>query len=319
MTAITVVVPTRCAGGHLARVLRSLEDQTLSPEQFEVLVVADGSASDNTDLDTWHDGDRRRVVRQRHSGLAPARNLGVFMAGSPLVLFLDDDEIAEPSLLDEHVRAHAEHNGPTSCVVGSSSWSSDLASTPLLHFLRGVERLPLSYPDVPTESSPDFSHFRARQLSVKRELLARYDVFDETFAPLDDVELGYRLRRVGVKLHHRSVATSTRTTCPTFTEWSEQSMAEGRAIARLAETYPADDMQGHCRVASVLEHWRRHGSEHAAVRARITRLEVEVGTDIDAADPVVAGRLWLAYKACFDLDRAEGIVESQSFARPTVR
>ena len=106
--------------------LRSLEDQTLSPERYEVLVVVDGSASDDRELDTWHDGDRRRVVRQRPSGLAPARNLGLFMAASPVVLFLADDEVAAPGVLEEHVRAHAEHDGTTTCVVGSSSWSPDL-------------------------------------------------------------------------------------------------------------------------------------------------------------------------------------------------
>ena len=306
MTEITLVVPTRAAGDHLARALRSLDEQTLPPDRFEVLVVDDGGPSDAA-LDEWHDGGRRRVVRQRRCGMAPARNLGLFMAQSPVVLFLADDEVAAPDALEEHLRAHTTFADVNAAVVGSSSWSPDLPWTPLLHFLRGIERLPLGYPDEPEEMTPDFSHFRARQLSVKRDFLARYAVFDEAFAPLDDVELGCRLRRWGVSLHHWPAATSTRSTCPTFDEWSEGSVAEGRSITRLAAAHPGDDIQGHCRVESALEHWRRHRSEHAALRAMIRRLEIDIGASIDAADPALARELWLAYRACFDLDRAAGI------------
>jgi GT2 family glycosyltransferase len=307
MSDITVVIATRSADEHLGAVLRSLDRQSLAPERFAILVVEDGPpASGVARLDDWPDGERRQIIRQRRCGPADARNLGLFMADSPLVLFLDDDEVAGPDLLAEHVRAHASFGNGTTCVVGSSAWSPAVPSSPLVHFLRNVDRLPLGYPDEPDHPRPDFTHFRARQLSARRELLARHAVFDARFAPLDDVELGYRLRRWGGDVHHWPGAASTRTRGPDLDAWSEQSRAEGRAIAHLAAAHPTPDVLGYCRIGWALDHWRRHGAGRAALRARIRRAETEIGPDIDSD---IADSLWIDYRACFDLDRACGVAE----------
>jgi hypothetical protein len=88
-------------------------------------------------------------------------------------------------------------------------------------------------------------------------------------------------------------------------------MAEGQAIARIAAAHPGDDdVQGHCRIASLLEHWRRHGAAHDALRDRVVRREAEAARSADLAE------LWLDYRACFELDRAKGVVDAGYWAVP---
>ena len=48
-----------------------------------------------------------RVIRQANAGASAARNRGARDAAGDLLLFLDDDMIAEPDLVGHHVRSHA--------------------------------------------------------------------------------------------------------------------------------------------------------------------------------------------------------------------
>ena len=287
--------PTRSAGDHLSRVLRSLADQTLEPERYEVLVVDDGSPSSGH-VDHWHDGERRRVVRQRRSGLAHARNLGLFMAASPVVLFLADDEVAAPGLLEEHVRAHASTTARPRASSARRRGRPTCRRRRCCTSCARVERLPLSYPDAPTD--------RCRTSPTSAPATCRSSV---TSSPATPCSTSGSPRSTTSSSATASAVSgaSTSTTgrrrrargrrARRSTRGASSPWPKAAAIARLAATHSDDDVQGHCRIDAALEHWRRHPSEHAALRARIIQLQLDVGTDRD--------ELWLAYRACFDLDR----------------
>lgn len=75
----------------------------------EVIVVVDGS----TDGTAEALGDVRcrwplRVIEQENQGAAAARNRGAEAAANDILLFLDDDMIPEPDLLEQHARLHRD-------------------------------------------------------------------------------------------------------------------------------------------------------------------------------------------------------------------
>jgi glycosyltransferase involved in cell wall biosynthesis len=91
---VSVVIPTFNRVEHLRRCLEALEAQTLSLEQYEVIVVDDGS-SDNT-LTFLESVSTRaqmnlRYYRQPNQGPAAARNLGIQEAQGELIALTDDD------------------------------------------------------------------------------------------------------------------------------------------------------------------------------------------------------------------------------------
>jgi len=93
---ISVVVPSFNAGRWIATSLDSILGQTLPPG--EVVVVDDGSTDDTAQvLATF--GDRIRVVRAAHGGLAAARNLGLAVASGDWIAFQDADDVARPDRL----------------------------------------------------------------------------------------------------------------------------------------------------------------------------------------------------------------------------
>lgn len=110
---VSIVVPTYAPGDKLARVVASLDAQTLPADQFEVIFVDDGSPDD-----TWQrlEEIKRtranvRITRIENSGWpSRPRNVGLEMATGDYVLFMDHDDELYPRAL-EAGSAMAERTG----------------------------------------------------------------------------------------------------------------------------------------------------------------------------------------------------------------
>jgi glycosyltransferase involved in cell wall biosynthesis len=104
---LSVVIPTHNRRAALQRTLAALARQSLSPADFEVVVVADGCCDGTEEMVSGlNAGICLNVVSQPASGPGAARNAGAAVARGRIVLFLDDDIEASPGLLAAHVRAH---------------------------------------------------------------------------------------------------------------------------------------------------------------------------------------------------------------------
>ncbi len=98
----SVIVPTYQPGEGIARVLGSLDRQTLPADQFEILVVDDGSP-DNTYQRLQHEAASRptmSVERIENSGWpSRPRNTALEKARGEYVLFMDHDDSLFPDAL----------------------------------------------------------------------------------------------------------------------------------------------------------------------------------------------------------------------------
>lgn len=106
---VSVVIPTFNRRRVLERTLPSLLAQDFPPENYEVIVVVDGSTDGTAQmLRDCKPMCSFRVLDSEHRGPGAARNVGIRAAVGELVLFLDDDFICTPGLLRQHCASHPD-------------------------------------------------------------------------------------------------------------------------------------------------------------------------------------------------------------------
>jgi len=182
---ITVQMCTYNRKALLGNVLEALFAQDLDPNTYEIVLVDDGS-TDGT-YEKIIRGVRPpcalHVVRQSNAGLARGRNAGIARARGELILFMDDDVLATPGLLSAHVRFHRSH--PRAICRGAVINVASFASLP-----------PARY----SWRNYSGAYFWTTNVSAPLAVVREAGGFDERFSEYgwEDLELGYRLRRMGV-------------------------------------------------------------------------------------------------------------------------
>jgi glycosyltransferase involved in cell wall biosynthesis len=170
--------------------------------KFEVIVVIDGS-SDGTAAALTQLGCPfpLRLVEQANAGQAAARNRGAAEAAGEIILFLDDDMIAEPDLLAQHAESHRAGADAVTGEVPVHPESPPGLVTDALMKAAAWHRDPPASP----------FHVYSGNLSVSKRVFDEVGGFDEQFC-LDGYggeDLDFGLRLVGpYELRHNKAAVA---------------------------------------------------------------------------------------------------------------
>jgi glycosyltransferase involved in cell wall biosynthesis len=202
---LSVVVPTYRREEALRRCLRALAAQDVAPGSFEVIVVDDDPESTAAAPAIDYPFALRRI-RNDGAGAAAARNRGAAASNAPLLLFLDDDVVADPGLIGSHLAWHREHGeravlvGPyrprparrNLAAIAARLWWQDLFS--LLESARELT----------------FIGALTANVSLARELFDASGGFSERYSRQrrEDWEWGLRLRRAGIPIRFEPRASA---------------------------------------------------------------------------------------------------------------
>jgi hypothetical protein len=137
---ISIVIPTYNRPDQLSRVLdHLLASDVKHPSDVEVIVVDDGSSTpcrEVLDSKVAVAPFRLRYLYQKNLGPAEARNHGFREATNDLILFIDDDILVSPDLLERHVQAHLDR--PGSVIYGRSPYFEPDVETSAYRYLKGL-------------------------------------------------------------------------------------------------------------------------------------------------------------------------------------
>ena len=204
MVDVSVVIPTRDRAPVLEWTLQGLCAQETSAS-FEVFVVDDGS-TDETRAVVEALGRRAPIpvslLRQDGAGPAAARNRGIASAEAPVCLFVDDDTRPRVDLVERHARFHRRRPEPEAALVGRVEWAPETRPTPFMHWLHtGIQ---FDFAQIRDPDDVPGSCFYTANVSAKTAFLRVHGGFDEAFpaASFEDIELGLRLREVGMRLRY---------------------------------------------------------------------------------------------------------------------
>lgn len=94
----SVVIPLYNKGNHIIHTIESVLNQ--SYDDYEILVVDDGSTDDSAEKVKEIPSSRIRIFRQKNQGVSVARNVGIENAKGEYIAFLDADDAWKPEYLE---------------------------------------------------------------------------------------------------------------------------------------------------------------------------------------------------------------------------
>ena len=236
MPEISVVIPTYNRLETLAEVIPTLLAQDLPAGDFELL-VCDSNSNDGTAeylAKTSAQHPNLRHLPGAYTGRAMARNAGIDAARGDVVLFNDADILASADLLSKHLAHHRARR--RIAVVGLEVQVKDLAD---YAFKR-------DHPEArgslhrPTRKRLPWLYFLTGNASVRRDDLIRVGRFDESFTGYghEDLELGYRLERAGVRILYEPRAVNYHCQDVPHDDQKEKMKLAGRSTVRFYRKHP---------------------------------------------------------------------------------
>lgn len=192
----SVVIPTYNRLPILQKCLKALENQQFDPDlisDYEIVLVDDGSTDATI---SWLETEKARLphVRlftQNHQGAGAARNLGIEKARGDRIIFIDSDLVVTDSFLQSHAQT---------LDTAEKKLKSDLI------FTYGAVINTCNFEDPTSEpyKITDFSaaYFATGNVAIKKKWLIEAGMFDTMFSQYgwEDLELGVRLKKLGLKL-----------------------------------------------------------------------------------------------------------------------
>jgi glycosyltransferase involved in cell wall biosynthesis len=195
-----VVIPTYNRSAILASCLGALQHQSIEKDRYEVIVIDDGSTDATEELCRgFSAGFGFYYQRQQNRGAGAARNLGLNTAQGKYVLLVNDDTIASPTLLQEHLRAQASAAGKKLAVLGHFNYPAIAARRALTYLLSAS---PFLHPQVNMKKGlyHGMAYFIACNLSIEREAVLAAGSFDSQFRVAEGTEMGARMTCRGYQI-----------------------------------------------------------------------------------------------------------------------
>lgn len=263
LPTISVVIPSHQRIPRLVPLVRTYVEQGAD----EVLIILDGPHPG------WQDALTEIVslpgVRidelPANRGLALARTAGLERASGDLILIADDDVRPQPGLVERHREFHREH--PGSALLGympvdlPDRRGRDQAATFI--YARDYENQVGEW--ATATSTQLLESFWGGNASVPRALYERAEVFkpSQRLNYNEDLDLGMRLREIGVTCAFDIRAKGLHQHRRTFDEFRRECVVRGEAVFDLEGRWP--------RLPGQLESLVKIPSTHGGLASRLLR------------------------------------------------
>ncbi len=193
---ISVVIPTYNRLPILQKCLLALENQKFSKDvvnQYEIILIDDGSTDRTLTwlIDNQSKFPHLKTFQQNHQGAAAARNLGIEKAKGDTIIFIDSDLVVTENFLQAHSNA----------LVNSRK---EIGNDSLFTYGAVINTCNFDRPTTEPYKITDFSaaYFATGNVAISKHWLKKAGMFDTRFQLYgwEDLELGVRLKKLGLKL-----------------------------------------------------------------------------------------------------------------------
>ncbi len=179
---VSVVVTNYNYGIHLGRCLRSLLDQSLASELYEVIVVDDSSTDVSRTIIQAFEGDVKPILNETNLGIGAACNIGIRRARGRYVVRVDADDYVHRDFLSI-VQLYLTLNRDLCDAVAVDYHEVDENEKILARGDASVDPI-------------------ACGILYKLDVLTRLGLYNDQLRINEDVDLRMRFLEAGFRLHH---------------------------------------------------------------------------------------------------------------------
>jgi glycosyltransferase involved in cell wall biosynthesis len=177
----------------LQRALKSLSRQTLRPEQFEVIVVDDGSDDNTAEVCEVMRHEMPNIKYRsagRNTGIGSAANMGVQSAQGDYLIFTDDDCIAREDWAECMRDALMKYP----LVAGS-------VKSPTSNFIKLCHNIAEFHPFMPGRKAGPTDFIAGANMGIRRSLYEEVKGFRDADSLAPDMHFILKARQAGYQIH----------------------------------------------------------------------------------------------------------------------
>ena len=182
---ISVVIPTYNRYKSLRRCLDSLFNQSYQKDNYEIIVVDDGSTDGTKEMiDSIKTDLKLKYLYQENKGPAAARNLGVKHANGDIIAFIDDDCTADYYWIENIVKFFEDYLNAVAC----GSHYNEAFILPIKSKKDSRENAIREFYLDNIEHMPQIGNF-----AVRKQIFRKVGGFDESLVTGEDMDFLIRL------------------------------------------------------------------------------------------------------------------------------
>lgn len=189
---ISVIIPVYNGQNVISNCLKALLNQNYPKNKYEIIVVDDGSTDDTVEI--FSKFKKVRLIKQKHSGPAVARNFGASKSKGDILLFTDADCVQPKDWVRNMIEPFKDEE-----IAGVSGTYKTLNKGSLIARFAGYE-IEERHKSLSKKRFLDFiGTFSA---GYRKKIFQKYGGFDTSFATSsgEDPELSFRMHKAGFKM-----------------------------------------------------------------------------------------------------------------------
>jgi Glycosyltransferase len=172
--------------------------------EYEIIFSDDESSDNSLEILKACNDLPIRVLENKHGGASKARNHAYEYAKGEIVIFTGDDIFPPEDFINSHYETYIK-NGEDFATLGRIEWRDGIEMNHLMKHITDIGCEQFGFVAMKPYEIIDFRHFYTSNISVSRKKLEELDcLFDTSFKKygFEDIELGYRLSKNGVKIFY---------------------------------------------------------------------------------------------------------------------
>ena len=198
---LSVLIATYNRKDDLKRIVEILENQTMSQDQYEIIITDSFSIDGTKELVQGLQQDYNNIVyiEDCKNILANKRNVGIKASRGQTVIFLDDDVYPyKEDFLEQHYKANINNRDTFFC--GQIRFDPKLVQESNYYRFRDDQHLK----DDSVGKELEFNKIVVMNLSFRKEFIDKVGYVDERFINYgcEDIEFGFRIKRKGFHIKY---------------------------------------------------------------------------------------------------------------------